>query len=426
MGTLEPFTMSKISSGIKALDRLIDSLHMGHNVVWEVDAGTSYDVFMLNFIRQSCDDAQKVIYVSFNRSPQSILNYLHGNADPEHLVLVDCFTSGKGKNDATFLKYYDKPAVFHVVRVNNPQNIETFTEMLNSIEDGLPSGARYVFDSLTGMQDLWGEENSTYKFFTYMCPRLFDLETVAYWVLEKDAHSQQFKANLRHITQDVFDLYVRRDRLFIKALKLTGRKEREAFKPHVYAIEDGKVEISLSRKEISSDLGGRLKDLRTKSGLSQKDLADKIDVTPSFISQLENNQISPSLHSFIQMCRALGVTPAHVLAEDAGRSTSWLVKRANVSGRLIPVATGVKEYIIVDDDKLSARMVVIGAGTALERHFHPLKRPELIHLVRGTVSITVDGKTEQLQPGDSVFLRDIAPVQWKNEGGDEAELIEVW
>jgi quercetin dioxygenase-like cupin family protein len=102
------------------------------------------------------------------------------------------------------------------------------------------------------------------------------------------------------------------------------------------------------------------------------------------------------------------------------------VKRANVSERLIPVADGIKEYIIVDDDKLSARVAVIGAGTALERHFHSLKRPELIHLVRGTVSVTVDGKTEQLHPGDSVFLRDIAPVQWKNEGGDEAELVEVW
>jgi len=418
--------MAKISSGIKALDQLINSYSIGDNVVWEVDAGTPYNVFMLNFIRQSCDDAQNVIYVSFNRSPQSIHNYLQGVASPEHLVLIDCFSSGKGKNDSTFLKYYDKPSDFNVVKVNNPHDIGTFTEMLNSLEDSLPSGARYVFDSLTGMQDLWNDESSTYKFFTYMCPRLFDLETVAYWILEKDAHSQQFKANLRHITQDVFDLYVRRDRLFIKALKLTDRQEREAFKPHIFTIENGTVSISLPKREIASDLGGKLKDLRTRIGLSQKDLADKIDVTPSFISQLENNQISPSLYSFLQMCRALGVNPAHVLAADADHSTSWLLKRATVSERLIPVAEGIKEYIIVDDDKLSARMVSLGAGTALARHFHALRKPEFIHVVRGTVSVSVEGKTEQLHPGDSVFLRNSAPVQWKNEGGEEAELVEVW
>jgi transcriptional regulator with XRE-family HTH domain len=419
--------MSKISCGIKALDLKINSLYIGDNVVWEVDAGTAYDVFILNFIRQSFGEAQKVIYVSFNRSPQSVLNSMHEIAHPDHLVLVDCFTSGKGKNDGTFLRFYDKPAAFNVVRVNTPQNIETFTEMLNSIEDSLPPGARYVFDSLTGMQDLWGDENSTYKFFTYMCPRLYDLETVAYWILEKEAHSQKFKANLRHITQDVFDLYVRRDKLFIKALKLTGRQDRQAFKPHLYTIEEnGEVSISLPEKELTSELGGKLKDLRTRLGLSQKDLADKIDVTPSFISQIENNQISPSLHSFLRICRALGTEPARLLMADPDNARSWLLKREKVSEHFIPVADGVKEYIIVDDDNMSARMATIGAGTALERHFHSLRKPEFIHVVRGTVSVNVEGKIEQLNPGDSIYLRDIAPVQWKNEGGDEAELVEVW
>jgi hypothetical protein len=53
-----------------------------------------------------------------------------------------------------------------------------------------------------------------------MCPRLFDLDSVAYWILEKDAHSQKFKANIRHITQVVLELYRRKDNLFLKALKL--------------------------------------------------------------------------------------------------------------------------------------------------------------------------------------------------------------
>ena len=419
--------MSKISSGIKALDVKINSLYIGDNVVWEVDAGTAYDVFILNFIRQSFEDSQKVIYVSFNRSPQSVLNSMHEIAHPEYLVLVDCFTSGKGKNDNTFLRFYDKPAVFNVVRVNNPQDIEAFTVMLNSIEDNLPPGARYVFDSLTGMQDLWGDENSTYKFFTYMCPRLYDLETVAYWILEKEAHTQKFKANLRHITQDVFDLYVRRDKLFIKALKLTGRQDRQAFKPHLYSIEeDGEVSISLPEKELTSELGGKLKDLRTRLGLSQKDLADKVDVTPSFISQIENNQISPSLHSFLQICRALGTEPSRLLMADPDNARSWLLQRDKVSERLIPVADGVKEYIIVDDDNMSARMVTIEAGRAIKAHFHTRRKPEVIHVVRGSVSVSVEGKTALLHPGDSVYLKEIVPVQWKNEGGDEAELVAVW
>ena len=45
--------MGKISSGIIVLDSLIDSLYAGDNIVWEVEAGTSYETFVHNFIKQS-------------------------------------------------------------------------------------------------------------------------------------------------------------------------------------------------------------------------------------------------------------------------------------------------------------------------------------------------------------------------------------
>ena len=209
--------MQKISSGIKSFDRLIDFFYIGDNVVWEVDSGAPYNVFLQNFIRQSFDDSQKIIYISFNRSPQSILKSIKDFLNPEHFVLVDCFTSGKGKNDKTFAKFYETPSDINIMKIDDPKSIEQFTQSLNAIEDGLPPGSRYIFDSLTGMQDLWSDENSTYKFFTYMCPRLYDLDTVAYWILDKEAHSQKLKANLRHITQVVIELYERREMLFMKA-----------------------------------------------------------------------------------------------------------------------------------------------------------------------------------------------------------------
>ncbi len=143
------------------------------------------------------------------------------------------------------------------------------------------------------MQDLWGDENRTYKFFTYICPRLYDLGTVAYWILEKDAHSQKFKANLGHITQVVLELYKRKDKFWIKALKIEGRPNREAFKPHSYEIGDKTISITSVRREPLFDIGTRIKESRIKAGMSQKELAGKVDLTPSFISQMESNQIAP-------------------------------------------------------------------------------------------------------------------------------------
>jgi transcriptional regulator with XRE-family HTH domain len=418
--------MEKISSGIESLDSLIDSLFIGDNVVWEVDAGTSYGVFVRNFIGRSFKDAQKVIYVSFNRSPQTVLNDIGGLLLPEHFTLVDCFTSGKGKNDNTFLKFYERPDPC-VVRIETPREIDRFTATLNALEDQLPPGARYVFDSLTGMQDLWGDENDTHRFFTYMCPRLFDLGTVAYWILEKDAHSQKFKANLRHITQVVFDLSKRKNSLFLKALKLEGRQDREGFKSHQFDVRGDTVTIASLKKEPASDIGVKLKEERIRIGMSQKELADKVSLTPSFLSQLENSQTSPSLSTYLQLCRALGVNPGQFL-ELSGKTsdTPWLLRKETIFSRPPLREESASVYEVVSHGKLSARIVVLPPGAVMNRHFFYHKDEELVYILNGDLSVTVGGKEERARTGDVIRLQELFPSHWKNEGGDEAELLVLW
>ena len=417
--------MQKISSGVKNLDTLIDSLYIGDNIVWEVDAGTSYDVFMQNFIKQSFQESQTIVYVSFNSSPQSILSKLKDFIVPDHLILFDCFTSGKGKNDDTFLKFYKNKPDLNIVRIENPKSIEQFTQKLNYIEESLPPGARYVFNSLTGMQDLWGTEDDTYKFFTYMCPRLYDLETVAYWILEKDAHSQKFKANLRHITQVVFELYKRREELYIKAHKLEGRQDRESFKPHSYEIKDSAITISFPKKGVSTEIGNRIKEARIRLGMSQKELADKVDLTPSSISQLESNQISPSLSSFILICSALGVNPGQFLEEKGFNKASWLLRKEKILTGAAVNEEGILIYPVTSNDDKFVKLVVFPPNASLSKHFLYQRTEEFIYVLKGKLSVTVEGKEEKVKEGDSIYLKEDFPSQWKNEGGDEAELLVV-
>ncbi len=415
-----------ISSGVESLDTLIDGFSIGDNVVWEVESGTAYSTFTRNFISRSFQDDQKVIYVSFNRSPQTVLNDLNAIISPDHFTLIDCFTSGKGKNDNTFLKFYEK-ADAGVVRIEAPRDIERFTSTLNAIEDRLPPGARYVFDSLTGMQDLWGDENDTHRFFTYMCPRLYDLGTVAYWILEKEAHSPRFKANLRHITQVVFDLAKRKNSLFLKALKLEGRQDRELFKPHQFHIRGDTVAITSLKREPATDIGEKLREERIRVGMSQKELADKVGLTASFLSQLENNQVSPSLNTYMQLCRALGINPGHFLGPiEKKNETTWLVRRDAIFSRVPIKEDYARVYEAASGRKLAARLVVLPVGAAMNRHFFYHKDEEFVCVLNGTVSVTVEGREEMVKAGDMLHLRDSFPSHWKNEGDREAELLVLW
>ncbi len=422
----KPLPKTTISSGIESLDILINGFSIGDNVVWEIEAGSSSDVFIRSFIARSFRDEQKVIYISFNRSPQTVLQGLGGIVSPDHFTLIDCFTAGKGKNDSTFVKFYDKKHPAAVVKIEEPRNIESFTAILNAIEDKLPPGARYVFDSLTGMQDLWGDENETHRFFTYMCPRLYDLGTVAYWILEKEAHSPRFKANLRHITQVVLDLAKRKNNLFLKALKLEGRQDREAFKPHPFDIRGENITITPLKKEPATDIGGKLKEARLRTGMSQKEMADKAGFTPSFLSQLESNQVSPSLGTFVQICRVLGINPGQFLESGEPESKPWLEKSAMIRSRAVAHEDAARVYEVTSGDKFSVRIVALPPGAVMNRHFFYHKEEELVYMLKGDLSVTIGGRETRISTGDVIRLKDLFPSHWKNEGGDDAELLVVW
>jgi transcriptional regulator with XRE-family HTH domain len=414
--------MDKIQSGINDLDHLIDSLHVGDNVVWDVESGTAFEIFIQSFIHQSFSEGKNVIYVSFNKSPHSILRQIQKIPSENDFVLLDCFTSGKGKNDRAFVKFYDNNTNPNIIRVDDPRNIEYFTSVLNSLEDKFQSGGRYVFDSLTGMQDLWGDENSTYKFFTYICPRLYDLGTVAYWILEKNAHSQKFKANLRHITQVVLELYRRKEKFWIKSQKLEGRTNREAFKPHSYEIEGRDISIGSIKKEPSLDIGSRLKQIRIKAGISQKDLAAKVDLTPSFISQLENNQISPSLNSIILLCSTLGINLSDLL-EEKKTAEQWLITRESISSGVIMTDNGMKGFSILKNNNFNAVLIRFEPNTTVRKDFLPPKSSKFIYVLKGPVSVVLDGKKSVLRQGDAAYFKEIFPSEWKTEGGDKAEIL---
>ena len=63
--------MDKISSDIRDLDVLMESLHIG-----EAEVGTHCHLFVQNFTRQAFSESKDVIYISFNKSPFFKLSHM--------------------------------------------------------------------------------------------------------------------------------------------------------------------------------------------------------------------------------------------------------------------------------------------------------------------------------------------------------------
>ena len=64
-------------------------------------------------------------------------------------------------------------------------------------------------------------------------------------------------------------------------------------------------------------LGENIKRLRTEKGLTQKDLADQLFVTPQAVSRWENNEAEPSVSTLSQLAKIFGVGVGELI-EDTG------------------------------------------------------------------------------------------------------------
>ena len=73
--------------------------------------------------------------------------------------------------------------------------------------------------------------------------------------------------------------------------------------------------ITKQHAEDYSELlfGHRLRAIREARGLSQKDLSNKIGVTPNYVSNYERNINVPNIQTLEWICKALGVSATDLL-----------------------------------------------------------------------------------------------------------------
>jgi len=62
-------------------------------------------------------------------------------------------------------------------------------------------------------------------------------------------------------------------------------------------------------------LARRIREFRTAAGLTQERLAEKVDISPQYLSRLETGRRVPSLDVVAELAEALNTTPSALVAE---------------------------------------------------------------------------------------------------------------
>ena len=421
-----------ISSGINQLDTLLGGLRIGDNVVWYDNAGSLAPVFYLNFIKASQTENKSIIYLNFDRSIKNLLEQLGPLADYKMMTILDCFTFGKGEGAEVFLKFYEGNGLNNdcqVIRIDEPRNADHVTGAFYGLHKTMEGDVRFVFDSLTGMQELWGGEDQILRFYSHSCPRLYELNTVAYWVVEKEAHSQRLRAHINKIAQVAIDLSLKRGKTSLTLVKAENRNLETLNEPFNYWTKDLTVTFDSKKRLFGRiDLGIRLKDLRKKRGLSQTDLAKLVGVTPSTISQIESNQIYPSLPGLLKIAETLSVEITSFFHEPKG-ITKQVVFSASEGVDLqfthLPKESIKGKLVTPVDFNLKAEpyLIEIPPEKNLSAHFFIHKGEEMGYLLSGKLQLQLERAAYTVQAGDVVSLTSEMPLCWKNPGPEPARLL---
>ncbi len=421
-----------VTSGIDHLDRLLGGLFIGDNVIWYDDAGSLASTFCLNLVQTCKVEKQPIIYVSFDRSPRNLLEKLGTLSEYTGLTILDCFTWGKGAGSDVFLRFYYEDRTewpCRIVRVDEPRQPDQVMDAVYGIHASLSGEVRFVFESITGMQELWGGEDQLLHFYSHSCPRLYELNTVAYWVVEKDAHSPRQKAQINQIAQVAIDLSIKRGTTSLTILKAEKRSLDNQHKPFNYWTKD--LDITFEDESGSSgriELGRRLKAIRTKRGFSQTELARLVGVTPSTISQVESSLIYPSIPALLKMAEVLSVNVS-----------SFFQAKSDMPRRIVFPASDATEIRLPDlhvegifakaltpvdmETKAEPILLEIAPDTKLTSHFFVYKGAEMGYLISGRIKMIVEKEVYSLRPGDMIYLESDIPTQWHNEGPTIAKLL---
>lgn len=159
-----------------------------------------------------------------------------------------------------------------------------------------------------------------------------------------------------------------------------------------------------------NELGVNIKTERKRQRISLQQLADQVEVSPSFLSQIENGKNEPSLTTLKKIASSLGVTVSKLIGEDEG-VRSKLIKR-NGRHKLTNLWKGLDiEFLsaIESHNVMEACIHDVAMGSETKSACtipYTHEGQEFFYVMEGNIILSVDGEMMEMEPGDSYYLCD--------------------
>jgi transcriptional regulator with XRE-family HTH domain len=196
--------------------------------------------------------------------------------------------------------------------------------------------------------------------------------------------------------------------------------------------------------DAPSDLGPRLRAIRLRQGVGLRELARRLDLSPSSISQIETGKIRPSVRTLYALASEFGVTVDEVLFNEpqpsrespapsygsprAAPEPGLTVQRA-ADRPAIALNSGVRWERLMfwadEDVEFLEATYEPGGASSPDDSFVRHNGHEFGFVLSGTLRVVVGFDDFVLRPGDSITFPSSTPHRLVNDGTETVRAVWV-
>ena len=172
------------------------------------------------------------------------------------------------------------------------------------------------------------------------------------------------------------------------------------------------------------NLGQKIQTIRLERGLSLRRIAAMAGITPSMLSQIENDLVNPSINTLRAIAQALDTPLYHLFKEEITEDPV-----VHPETRLVIGSAGepdVQYQLLTRDTKGSIEfcMMVIPPHKSSCRDINSHVGEEVVYVCAGeTVELDMDGKLLTLKVGDSLRIPGNVTHIWHNPADTAVQVI---
>ncbi|MGC8764682.1 MAG: helix-turn-helix domain-containing protein [Brevinematia bacterium] len=162
--------------------------------------------------------------------------------------------------------------------------------------------------------------------------------------------------------------------------------------------------------------GSKIRRVREKKGLTLKNVADKLEVSESLLSQIERDKISPAIDTLLKIIDVLEIDLDYIFSDFKKEGNVILVRKDDIRKTIQNGVTYYQLSRISDNEKHEIEAYILeiqpDAQKGSSEYGHPGK--ELGYIIEGSGEFTIGKKSYILNEGDSISFSASVPHILRN------------